>query len=143
MCLNKTHLKIARIFKNTLSFIYCNKIENFGAFQVANFRSFFLFEEVRNFRGFRVFDFGPYTEIEISENSEILPTHVIPKNVFYLSPSEISEVSEFSILVFIIKSKTRQYSTNFYRLIAIVIVLMETFRNWCGFPSSLWFSVEN
>ena len=27
-----------------------------------------LLEEAGNFRGFRVFDFGPYTEIENSEN---------------------------------------------------------------------------
>ena len=30
-----------------------------------------------NFRGFRVFDFGPYTEIENSENSEIFSRIVI------------------------------------------------------------------
>ena len=41
MCLNKAHLKIARIFKNSLSFIYCNKTENFGGFQVVNFKNFF------------------------------------------------------------------------------------------------------
>ena len=29
---------------------------------------------IGNLRGFRVFDFGPYAEIENSENSEILTT---------------------------------------------------------------------
>ena len=64
MCFNKTHLKIAKIFKNTLSFIYCNKIGNFVGFQVINLKKFFLFEEAGNFR---VFDFSLYTEIESSE----------------------------------------------------------------------------
>ena len=57
MCLNKAHLKIAGIFKNTLSFIYGNKTENYGGFQAEISRFFFFFEEVGNFRGFRVFDF--------------------------------------------------------------------------------------
>ena len=67
MCLNKADLRIGRIFKNILSFIYCNKIGNFGGFQVFCF----LFEEVGSFRGFQVFGFGSYTEITNSENSEI------------------------------------------------------------------------
>ena len=37
MCLNKSHFKISRIFKNVLSFISCNKTENFGGFQVEFF----------------------------------------------------------------------------------------------------------
>ena len=36
-----------------------------------NFKGLVLFEEVENFGGSRVFDFGPYIEIENSENSEI------------------------------------------------------------------------
>ena len=70
MCLNKAHLKIARIFKNSLSVIYGNKTENFRGFQVVHFKNFFLFKEVGNFQAFRVFDFGSYTETENSENSE-------------------------------------------------------------------------
>ena len=77
MCLNKTHLKNSRIFKNTLSFIYCNKIENFWIFPVVNFKEFLLFEGVGSFRGFRLFDFSPYTEIENSENSETFSRLVI------------------------------------------------------------------
>ena len=38
-----------------------------------------MLEEVENFRDFRVFDFGPYTEIENSENSEIFKTIVYSK----------------------------------------------------------------
>ena len=38
-----------------------------------------MLEEVGNFRGFRVFNFGPYTEIENSENSEIFTTLVNSK----------------------------------------------------------------
>ena len=63
MCLNKARLKIARISKDIFSFVYCNKIENFRAFQVVNF-----------------------------------------KILFYLRKLEISEVSKFSILAFILKS---------------------------------------
>ena len=54
-----------------VSFIYCNKIENFRGFQVVNFKELLLFEDVGNIWGFRLFDIGPYTEIENSENSEI------------------------------------------------------------------------
>ena len=41
MCLNKAHLKYERIFKSTISFLYCNKIKNFGGFRVVNFKNFF------------------------------------------------------------------------------------------------------
>ena len=40
-------------------------------FHKVNFKGFVLFEEFGNFWGFRVFDFGSYTEIENSENSQI------------------------------------------------------------------------
>ena len=43
---------------------------------------------IGNFRGFRVFDFGPYNEIENSENSEIL----CRVNLFYLRKFGISRV---------------------------------------------------
>ena len=36
-----------------------------------------MLEEVRNFRGFGAFNFGPYTEIENLENSEIFSRLVI------------------------------------------------------------------
>ena len=51
------------------------------------------------------FSIWPYTEIE---NSEIFPILQIPKNVFYMRKLEISEVSMFSILVLILKSKTQK-----------------------------------
>ena len=38
---------------------------------------FLLFEEIGNFRVFRVFDFGPYAEIENSENSDVFSKLVI------------------------------------------------------------------
>ena len=39
-------------------------------------KQYFLLEEVSNFQGFWVFDFGPYTEIKNSENSEIFSRFV-------------------------------------------------------------------
>ena len=51
MCLNKTQLKNSRIFKNILSFIYCQKIEGSG---VANLKNLFSFEKIGNFRDFQV-----------------------------------------------------------------------------------------
>ena len=108
MCPNKTHLKNSRLLKNTLSFIYCNKIEKFQGFRVLNFKKFLLFEDIGNFRGFRLFDFGPYTEIQNQENSEIFSRLVNFKGLFYLRKKKISKVYEFSILAFILKSKTRK-----------------------------------
>ena len=90
MYLRKTQLKNSRIFKIALSFIYCNKIENFGGFRVfdfgsyieiknkensaifsrlLNFKEFVLFKVAGNSRDFLVFNFDLYTEIE---NSQIL-----------------------------------------------------------------------
>ena len=43
---------------------------------LANFNECVLPEKVGNFQGFRVVDFGPYTEMENSENSEIFTTLV-------------------------------------------------------------------
>ena len=108
MCLNKTHLKIARIF-NSLSFIYCNKIENFGGFQFVNFKKFFLFEEVGNFRGFRVFDFGLYTEIKNWENSEIFSRPVNLKGFVLFEEVGNFRGFRFSDLALILKSKTRKF----------------------------------
>ena len=39
---------------------------------------------IGNFRGFRVFDFGPYAEIENSENQEIFSTTVNSKECVLL-----------------------------------------------------------
>ena len=44
----------------------------------------YLLEEVGNFWGFWVFDFDPYTEIENSENSEIITTLVNSKECVLL-----------------------------------------------------------
>ena len=41
-----------------------------------NFKGFVFFEEVQNFQRSKLSDFGSYTEIENSENSEIFPRHV-------------------------------------------------------------------
>ena len=57
-------------------------------FQDLNFKGFVLFEEVGNFGGFLVFDFGPYSEIENSENSEIFPRHVNSKEFVLLKEVE-------------------------------------------------------
>ena len=67
MYLNKAHFKSSRIFKNTLSFIYCNKTENFGGFQV----EIFLFEEVGNFRDFRVFDLALIQKLETRKTRKL------------------------------------------------------------------------
>ena len=49
-----------------------------------NFKGLVLFEEAENFRGLPVFDFGPYTEVENPENSEIFPRHAYFKeHVFF------------------------------------------------------------
>ena len=82
-------------------------------FQDINLKACVLFEKVGTFRGFRVFDIGPYTEIENSENSQIFPRHVNSKECTLLKKSKVSEISEFSISVLIMKSetqKTRQIS---------------------------------
>ena len=91
-----------------VSFILCNKIENFRDFWVVNFKEFLLFENIGKFRRFRLFYFGSYTAIENSENSEIFSRLVNFKGFFYLKKLEISEVSEFLILAFILKLKARK-----------------------------------
>ena len=50
--------------------------------RLVNFKECVLFEEVGNFRGFQVFDFGPYTEIKNSENSEIFPRRIFQRTCF-------------------------------------------------------------
>ena len=100
MCLNKTQLKNFRRKKNTLSFVYCKKIENFGGFGIGKFgnseiflrlvnsKEIVLFEEVGNFQSIWIFDFGSYTEIENSENSEIFPRYVNFKECVLLEEVE-------------------------------------------------------
>ena len=65
-------------------------------------------EEVGNFRDFRVFDFGRYTEIENSENSEIFPTIGISKECVLLE--EVRNFWDFRVFDFrlTLKSKTRK-----------------------------------
>ena len=43
MYLNRTCLKNSRILENTLSFIYCNNIENFWGFPSCKSQDFFFF----------------------------------------------------------------------------------------------------
>ena len=62
---------------------------------LVNSKECVLLEEVGNSRGFRVFDFGSYTEMENSENSEVFSTLVNPKNVFYF-------ITIFFIIIIII-----------------------------------------
>ena len=57
-------------------------------FQDINLKACVLFEKVGTFRGFRVFDIGPYTEIENSENSQIFPRHVNSKECTLLEEVE-------------------------------------------------------
>ena len=70
--------------------------------RLLNLSGFLLCEKIGNFRGLRVFDFGPYTEIENSENSEIFSSHVI------VSLKEIGNFWGFRVLdlVLILKLKT-------------------------------------
>ena len=67
-----------------------------------------LLEEVGNFQGLRVFDFGPNTKIENSENSEIVPRLVKLIDFFFvcLRKFEIPKVTEFSVLTLILATKT-------------------------------------
>ena len=59
-------------FPRFRSFRFWQILENWEIFPwLVKLREFVLLEEVVNFRGFRVFYFGPYTEIENLENSEI------------------------------------------------------------------------
>ena len=53
---------------------------------------------IGNFRDFRVFDFGPHTEIENSENSEIFTTLVISKECVLLE--EVGNFRGFRVFDF-------------------------------------------
>ena len=55
-------------------------------------------EELGKFQGFWVFDSGPYTEIENSENSEIFTTHVHSKEC--VLPEEVGNFWDFRVLIF-------------------------------------------
>ena len=61
-----------------------------------------LLGEAANFR-FRVVDFGPYTEIENSENSENFPRLVKLSKIALFEEAGISEVSKFWILTAALK----------------------------------------
>ena len=75
---------------------------------LANSKECGLLEKVWNFRSFRVFDFGSYTIFENSKNSEIFSSIINFKGFVLFEEVGISEVSEFSILAFMLKSKTRK-----------------------------------
>ena len=58
---------------------------------------YFLLEEVGNFRGFRVFDFGPYTKIENSENSEIV-LRLLKLIYFFCLFEETGKFRDFGVI---------------------------------------------
>ena len=55
---------------------------------------------IGNFWDFRVFDFGPYTEIKNSENSEIFTTHVHSKEC--VLPEEVGNFWDFRVFNFLV-----------------------------------------
>ena len=67
---------------------------------------------IGNFWGFWVFDFGPYTEIEISENSEIFTALVMSKECVLLG--EVGNVRVFRVFDFGIKLKSKSRKTRKY-----------------------------
>ena len=75
------------IFRNALSFIYCNKIGNFQLFGIL-ILALTLKSKTRE------------------KSSKNFQNSQIPKNLFFLRKLEICDVSEFLILAFILKSKT-------------------------------------
>ena len=87
---------------------------------------------IGNFRDFRVFDFGLILKSKTRKYFQYLQ---IPKNVFYLRKLEISEVFEFSILAFILKSKTHKTQKYLYTTLvnSKECVLHEEVGNFQGF----------
>ena len=87
-------------------------------------------EEVGNLRGFRVFDFGPYTEIENSENSEIF-SRILNLSEFLLF-EEIGNFRDFRVFDYgpYTKIENSENSEIFPRL---VIALLEEVRSFQGF----------
>ena len=75
------------IFRNALSFIYCNKIGNFQLFGIL-ILALTLKSKTRG------------------KSSKNFQNSQIPKNLFFLRKLEICDVSEFLILALILKSKT-------------------------------------
>ena len=89
-----------------------------------------MLEEVGNLRGFRVFDFGPYTEIENSENSEIF-SRLLNLSEFLLF-EEIGNFRDFRVFDYgpYTKIENSENSEIFPRL---VIALLEEVRSFQGF----------
>ena len=58
-----------------------------------------LLEGVGNFRGFRVFDFGPYTKIENSENSEIV-SRLVKLTDFFCLFEEVGNFQGYRVFGF-------------------------------------------
>ena len=65
---------------------------------LVNSKECILLGEVGNFRGFWVFNFGPYTEIEKSENSKIFTTLVNSKECVLLE--EVGNFRGFQVFDF-------------------------------------------
>ena len=102
MCLNMTHLKNSSIFKNTLSFIYCNKIGNFGGFPSCKFQEFVFY--LRKLKISEVSKFSILAlilKLKTRKTRKYFQDLHTSKNVLYLR--------KFLILTFILKSKNCKY----------------------------------
>ena len=68
--------------------------------------------EIGDFRGFWVFDFDPYTEVEISENLEIFTALVMSKECVLLQ--EVGNFRDFRVFDFGVKLKSKSRKTRKY-----------------------------
>ena len=93
-------LEISEVFEFSILALTLNrKLGKLGnIFKTCEFQKTFLFEEVGNFRNFRVFHFGPYTEIENSENSKLFSRLVNFKGCVLLE--EVGNFRNFRVFHF-------------------------------------------
>ena len=119
----------SRIFRNALSFIYCNKIGNFQLFGILilaltlksktwgksskNFQNSWISENLFFLRKLEICDVSEFLILAFILKSKTWKTLwkffediQISKNFFYLTKLEVSDVSEFLILAFTLRSKT-------------------------------------
>ena len=89
-------------------FGFSTVIENPENSDISSRLVFVLLEEIGNFQGFRVFEFGSSAEIKNIKNSDLISRSLILNELFCLRKLGISEVSEFSSLVFLLKLKNRK-----------------------------------